>query len=108
MTRINIQYNLFVEKSDKLGWSTGQNIKNRGPVSQQVWHDKDPFQYKSLSSDCFVSWKVNIDWLIDWIVFYAVSAISRPYNGDARRRAKPVNDNDDISLYEWMISERDT
>ena len=46
ITRINIQYNLFVEKSDKLGWSTEQEIKNRSPLSQQVWHDKDPFRYK--------------------------------------------------------------
>ena len=31
-----------VARGDWLGRSFGWDRKNRGPMSQQVWHDKDP------------------------------------------------------------------
>ena len=38
----NLEYPLLVVKSDQIGAALGRDYKNQGPVSQQVWHDKDP------------------------------------------------------------------
>ena len=108
ITRINIQYNLFVVKSDKLGWSTERDIKNRGPMSQQVWHDKDPSRNKGLTRLLTALLHKKSILINCLIVFYAVSAMFRPYNGGSKHLVKPVNDNGDIFLYEGIISERDT
>jgi hypothetical protein len=39
--RIRVRIPLCVVRGDGMGWSFGWYRKNRGPVSQQVWHDKD-------------------------------------------------------------------
>jgi hypothetical protein len=40
--RIGPHHPLPVVRGDWIGRSFGWDRKNRGPVSQQVWHDKDP------------------------------------------------------------------
>ena len=42
MEYIGSQFSLRVVQGDKMHGSFGWDLKNRGPVSQQVWHDKDP------------------------------------------------------------------
>ena len=36
------QFHFLILKGNKIGRSLGGDCKNRGPVSQQEWHDKDP------------------------------------------------------------------
>jgi hypothetical protein len=38
-------------REDMVEWTFGWDRKNRGPISQQVWHDKDPPCSKALSAE---------------------------------------------------------
>jgi hypothetical protein len=46
--RTDSPHPLVCRKRRLMGWSFGWDRKNRGPVSQQVWHDKDPSLLKGL------------------------------------------------------------
>jgi hypothetical protein len=44
--RVDLSYPLCVVRGDWMKWSFQWQRRNRGPLSQWVWHDKDPFLLK--------------------------------------------------------------
>ena len=47
-----------VVRGDELGWSLEWDRVNRSPVSQQVWHDKDPSLFKGRGDVSMHAWNI--------------------------------------------------
>lgn len=84
------QFHFLILKGNKIGQSLGGDCKNRGHVSQQEWHDKDPsllLQDLERRPKCCRLHR-QFGELFELVVSNNIQALSRRVTGSKQRTAR--------------------